>query len=69
MIVDVGKLSVVLHDRGLMLAWDRVIKWEWIWRKRRPSKLDIACAEHRASELGLPGALPLDEVCCCFDDV
>lgn len=35
MILDIGKLSLVTHNRGAFIAWDSVIKCEWIWRKRR----------------------------------
>ena len=26
---DVGRASLCIHDNGVLVAWDRVIKWEW----------------------------------------
>lgn len=29
MILDLGKLSLVTHDRGFFFSWDMVIFFEW----------------------------------------
>ena len=28
-IVDIGKLSLVTHNKGFFVAWDSVIRFEW----------------------------------------
>jgi len=28
-LLDIGRVTILLHDRGLIVCWDRVVKWEW----------------------------------------
>lgn len=28
-LLDIGRATILLHDRGLIICWDRVVKWEW----------------------------------------